>query len=94
MNDIKVDYFIVSFHGDESVGIFSGSWRLGDEFYFETPQDLQGFKEKLKQAFGYCADESCIDVQTDQEYEDMIDEEDRRMRAAEEAERDIGRFCY
>ena len=77
MNDIKVNHFTIHFYGDESVGIFSGSWKLGNEFYFQSKEDLQHFKDKLKEAFSFCADESCIGVFTDEEEQKELEKEEQ-----------------
>lgn len=54
--EIKVSGFIVSFEGDRTAGIFDQTWNITGDFYFESNEELEAFREKLSEAFEYYAD--------------------------------------
>jgi len=70
----KISGFHITAPGDESVGIFPSSWKLDGDFYFDTPEELNNFKEELKNFFeiSYCGEN--VDVITDKEYEALCNE--------------------
>lgn len=74
----KVSGFHITAPGDESVGIPSASWEIRNDFYFDTPEELQEFKKEIKSLFEwYCGE--VTSVLTFEEHQTVLDEEDRMM---------------
>ena len=72
---MKITGFIISAQGDSSVGINSATWKLEEDFYFDDQEELEEFKNQLKELFtGYCGEISF--VETYEEYQKQIDVED------------------
>jgi hypothetical protein len=70
---MKVTGFYITAPGDESVGIFPATWKLENDFYFDTPEDLEEFRKELKNLFEfYCGE--VTDVMT---FEELQTESDR-----------------
>ena len=59
MELIKINKIIIHSPGDESVGIFSATWTIEPEAYIE-PEDLEKFRESLRAAWEYVADDAKI----------------------------------
>lgn len=71
----KVSGFYITAPGDPSVGIPSASWEMKNEFYFDTPEELQEFKKEIKALFEwYCGE--VTSVVTFEEHQAMLDAED------------------
>lgn len=72
----KVTGFYITAPGDESVGISSASWKLENDFYFDTPEELEEFKKELRSLFEfYCGE--VTSVTTFEEYEAQCEAEER-----------------
>jgi hypothetical protein len=72
---MKVTGFIISAQGDPSVGINPATWKLEEDFYFDNQEELEEFKNQLKELFtNYCGEISFIE--TYEEYQKQIDAED------------------
>lgn len=52
-NIIKLTGFYVTAPGDESVGIFPSTWEIKNDFYFDTPEELETFRVEIKGLFEY-----------------------------------------
>lgn len=73
---IKVNGFYIRMLGDPSVGIADREWKLEGQFYFDDKEELQVFKNNLKQTFeNYCGEISAID--TFEEYQAKINSEEK-----------------
>lgn len=73
---IKVNGFYIRMPGDPSVGIADREWKLEGQFYFDDKEELQVFKNNLKQTFeNYCGEISAID--TFEEYQAKINSEEK-----------------
>jgi len=60
-NIIKITGFYVTAPGDESVGIFPATWTVENEFYFDTPEELEEFKKELRGLFEfYCGEVTSV----------------------------------
>lgn len=71
---IKVSGFYITAAGDPSVGISSASWEMNNEFYFDTPEDLEEFRKEIKQLYEFHCGE-VTSVVTFEEYQaEMIAE--------------------
>ncbi len=57
---IKTNGFIVTYFGDETVGIFGSAWVLSGEFIFDDKQDFEEFKQKIADAFCLVSDTPII----------------------------------
>jgi hypothetical protein len=63
---MKVSGFYVTAAGDPSVGIFSSTWKLDGDFYFDNQEELEEFRKELKEVFtNYCGEG--VDVDTFEE---------------------------
>ena len=72
---MKITGFIISAQGDSSVGINSTTWKLEEDFYFDDQEELEEFKNQLKELFTiYCGEISFIE--TYEEYQKKIDTQD------------------
>ena len=70
---IKVTGFHITSKGDESVGIFDARWELSNDFFFDNQEELELFKDGLKQNFeNYCGE---VTVETFEERQALIDTE-------------------
>jgi hypothetical protein len=70
---IKVTGFHITSKGDESVGIFDSRWELSNEFFFDDKEELELFRNDLKQTFeNYCG---IVTVETFEERQALIDTE-------------------
>ena len=72
----KVTGFYVTAPGDESVGIFPATWTLENEFYFDTPEDLEEFKKEIKLLFEFHCGE-VTSVVTFEEHQAQCDLEEQ-----------------
>jgi len=71
----KVTGFYITAPGDESVGIFPATWKLENDFYFDTPEELENFKKELRGLFEwYCGE--ITSVVTFEEQQAQCDKED------------------
>lgn len=50
--------------GDESVGIFSATWTITEDIWLE-PEDLETFREELRAAWEFVADDAQVIFKTD-----------------------------
>jgi len=74
---MKVTGFYITAPGDESVGIYPATWKLENDFYFDTPEDLEEFRKELKGVFEfYCGE--VTSVVTFEEHEAECDFEERQ----------------
>lgn len=74
----KVTGFYVTAPGDPSVGIPSASWEIKNDFYFDTPEELEEFKKELRGTFEwYCGE--VVSVVTFEEHQAMLENEDKMM---------------
>ena len=74
----KVTGFHVTAPGDDSVGIPSASWEIKNDFYFDTPEELEEFKKEIKALFEwYCGE--VTSVVTFEEHRAMLNAEDKMM---------------
>ena len=72
---IKVGGFHIIMKGDPSVGIADREWKLEGEFYFDDKEELQLFKNNLKQTFEeYCGE---ISIDTFEEYQIKINSKEK-----------------
>jgi Fe2+ transport system protein B len=72
---MKITGFIISAQGDSSVGINPTTWKLEEDFYFDDQEELEEFRNQLKELFtNYCGEISFIE--TYEEYQKQIDAED------------------
>lgn len=71
---IKVSGFYITTVGDSSVGIIPATWELKNEFYFNTPQDLEDFRKEVKELFAWYSGETPI-VITFEEHQAELDVE-------------------
>jgi hypothetical protein len=78
MNDIKITGFYITSYGDESVGIFNQTWRLDGDFYFDSREDLEEMRQKIKEAFEVYADN--LVVETFEEYDTLLKQENQLFR--------------
>lgn len=75
---LKVTGFHVTAPGDDSVGIPSASWEVKNDFYFDTPEELQEFKKELAGTFEWYCGEN-VTVVSFEEYDRMLELEDKMM---------------
>lgn len=68
--------FEVNFYGDPSVGIFSSTWTISGDFYFENEEELNMFQSKIIEAFEYASD-TPISIWTFEEKEAFLREEEK-----------------
>lgn len=69
---MHIEGFLITAHGDPSVGIFPSSWKLEGDFYFDNQEECDEFKKEIKISFeSYCGE--IVEVITYEEYESMID---------------------
>lgn len=74
----KVTGFYITAPGDPSVGINPATWEIKNDFYFDTPEELEEFRKELKNTFEwYCGE--VISVITFEEHQTMLDAEDQMM---------------
>ena len=72
----KITGFYITAPGDESVGISPATWKLENDFYFDTPEELEEFKKELRSLFEfYCGE--VTSVVTFEEYEAQCEAEER-----------------
>lgn len=76
---IKVSEFVITAHGDPSVGIFPSTWIVGPEFYFENKEELEYFRKELSDLFTEYTTER-VSVDTAEE----IDAEEKYLNVIEE----------
>ncbi len=76
--EVRVTGFIIHATGDSSVGIPDSSWSINGDFYFDSPDDLKDFKEKLCDLFCYVCD-SKPRAATFEEHQAFLDAEDALM---------------
>jgi len=69
---MEVKSFIITSHGDPSVGIFPTTWELKNGFFFDDDQDLNQFKEGLHELFMNYVDGK-ISVETSEEIQSEIE---------------------
>lgn len=74
--DIETKGFIITSHGDSTVGIQTAIWELTGGFFFNDEEELNDFKEALKDAFEYQSD-TRVSVETYEERQAEIDEENK-----------------
>ncbi|MFW6242890.1 MAG: hypothetical protein ACOC2W_01915 [bacterium] len=74
-NDYKTNIhcsgFYILFAGDPSVGIFDETWNVEGDFYFENKEELEFFREKLKETWELVSD-TPIGVESFEEYNERI----------------------
>ena len=56
---INVKSFHIYFNGDPLVGIYSTSWDLVGEFYFEDKKELEEFRQELVKLFELQTGDKC-----------------------------------
>jgi hypothetical protein len=71
---IKVSGFYITAPGDESVGIQSASWEMRNDFYFDTPEELEEFRKEIKQLYEFHCGE-VTSVVTFEEYNAELEAE-------------------
>lgn len=72
----KVSGFVITAPGDESVGIFSSSWKIEGDFFFDNQEECDEFKKDLNYVFeNYCGE--IVEIITFEEYQTMIDLENK-----------------
>ena len=86
MVDIKVKNWAIKSEGDSSVGIPDGEWVIKGEMFFENKEDLEFFRDKIREAFTSCVDESTIGVYTESEINEQVDKENKMWVAADYAD--------
>lgn len=74
--DVTVNGFAIVSDGEPSVGISRGSWDLKGPFYFSDQEELELFRQKLKEAFEYVADDCYVET-----FEE-IEERERKINEA------------
>ena len=73
----KITGFYITAPGDESVGIFPATWKLQDDFYFDTPEELEEFKKELRGLFEfYCGEVTSVVTFEEQQAECDKEDED------------------
>jgi len=61
MSIIKVSGFYITSYGDPSVGMFDATWELKNDFYFDSHEELEQFRDDLKMTFeNYCGEVSIV----------------------------------
>lgn len=60
MTQIKSKGFLVTYTGDETVGMLPLQWQIAGDFTFDCQADLDIFKRKIAQAFEFCSDTPII----------------------------------
>lgn len=85
-SDINISKFHITIGGDESVGIPNIRYELGPDFIFENQEELNDFKEKIREVFEefYDAPVSIISEEDISKWE-----EDFEKTAKEAAEADM-----
>ena len=73
----KVTGFYITAPGDSSVGIEPATWELKNDFYFDTPEELEEFRKELQSLFEFYCGEN-IKVLTFEENQIMFDLEEER----------------
>lgn len=81
MNEIKITGFYITSYGDESVGIFNQTWQLDGDFYFDSQEDLEKMREKIKETFEIYADN--LAVQTFEEYNNLLEQQNELFKTDE-----------
>jgi len=72
----KVTGFYVTAPGDPSVGINPATWEIKNDFYFDTPEELEEFKKELKGTFEwYCGE--VVGVVTFEEHQVQLDADEK-----------------
>ncbi len=82
---IRVDGFVLHSAGDPSVGIPSSDWTISGEMFFEEKEDLEEFRKSLRETFQFVCD-GAPKVMTFEEYQSIIDAEDRAFAPFDEPE--------
>lgn len=72
---IEATGFFVHFNGDSSVGIFDRDWEIKGDFQFDSKEEFEQFKEKLKETWEYCSD-TPIYVESFEEYNERLKKEE------------------
>ena len=72
----KISGFYITAPGDESVGIFPATWKLENDFFFDSVEELEEFKKELRGVFEfYCGE--VTSVMTFEEHEAQCEAEDQ-----------------
>lgn len=74
--DIKVTGFRIKFYGERSAGIFDQVWLINGEHYFMDHDEMEEFKEKIRDAYEIVVGDRC-EVKTFEELEQELDTEMR-----------------
>lgn len=53
---LKTKGFVITYSGDDTVGMFQQEWQLSGDFNFNDQSDLDVFKRKISEAFEFCSD--------------------------------------
>lgn len=88
MAEIQVKGFHVKLHGDHSVGIWDAYYTVEGEFFFESKEDLEEFRESLRKTFELVSDMG-ISVDAFEEIkaaDDFEKETDERIHEYEKVE--------
>lgn len=56
MAQIKTTGFVITYPGDDTVGLFQQEWKLSGDFNFDDQAELDEFKLKISHAFELCSD--------------------------------------
>jgi len=67
MAQILVTPITIFSKGDESVGIFSATWTITEDVWLEQ-EDLETFREELRAAWEFVADDAEIIFKTDKHH--------------------------
>lgn len=71
---IKVSGFHITAPGDPSVGILPASWEMKNDFYFDTPEELEEFRKEIKLLYEFHCGE-VTSVVTFEEYQAELEAE-------------------
>jgi len=61
---IKISPILIYSQGDESVGIFTASWRIEQDVYIEV-DEIEEFREELTKVWNLIADDAKVIFATD-----------------------------
>lgn len=84
-SDINVSKFHIIIAGDESVGIPNIRYELGSDFIFENQEELNDFKDKIREAFEEFYD-APVSIISEEEFNKWEKEFEKTAKEAAEAD--------
>lgn len=76
---IQTKGFYINYSGDMSVGMFPVQWVVEGEFFFDSPEEMEEFKIKLRETWEYCSD-TPIGVETFEERTERLNKQEEQLK--------------